>query len=111
MRMNSRPEMTLEKWTLRSGTKTASSGDFLIGTTEPEIEIAVGHRDGVPRKISLVVIRDGKVILEGSKTTPAVWKFTDDGLIGKETFYRAMLKDSQGGRLVTNPIFLSDKPR
>jgi len=102
--------LVLDAWDLKSANASAGQGGTLRGTRSPVIELEVSRSDGASRPADVEIIRGGSVILKETATLPHKWSFQDAGNRADRTYYRARLRDADGGELYTNPIFSFSKP-
>ena len=89
---------------LGNADKIAYMGDTLITKNPPVIKFRVSYDEFKPRKMNLLLIRDGAVIQNYEGSTPIEAEFVDKTAPNhRKTFYRIM--DAKK-HLVSNPIFI-----
>ena len=88
--------------------QTAHMGDTIAAAHPPVIRFRVSYDAFRPRKMTLLLIRGGKVIQTYREETPIDGEYIDkEAPPGRKTFYRLM---DANKRLVTNPIFVNYRP-
>ena len=85
--------------------QTAHMGDTITVGYPPVIRFRVSYDAVRPRKMTLLLIRGGKVIQRYREETPIEGEYIDkEAPPGRKSFYRLMDADK---RLVSNPIFVN----
>ena len=85
--------------------QTAHMGDTIAAAHPPVIRFRVSYDAVRPRKMTLLLIRGGKVIQRYREETPIEGEYIDkEAPPGRKSFYRLMDADK---RLVSNPIFVN----
>lgn len=106
------PLLSLERFTIQDSANpntTAYSGDEIICNGKPLIKIRLTHNRTSPSaKVTLKLVREGKLIKEYNESLPAEITFEDNPIQSVKTYYRVDVTDEFGGKIVSNPIFLSN---
>jgi hypothetical protein len=120
------PLLSLERFTVHDKSnpkEMAYSGDEIACKGNPFIKIRLSHkpvsiparppmdiggRSGGSAKITLKLIREGKLIKEYNESLPCEITFEDNHFsLGTKTYYRVDVTDEFNGKIVSNPIFVS----
>ncbi|MBI4712860.1 MAG: hypothetical protein HY762_06145 [Planctomycetes bacterium] len=72
----------------------------------PTLRIKVSHKPASRQKVTLKVIKNGKLFKEYNQSLPIDITLPDDALSGSKTYYRLDVIDESGGHLISNPIFV-----
>jgi len=102
-------ELRLEEFSITSGGKRATSGEFLFAVEEsPTIHFSVSTNPLVDKKIEAKLIRNGELIKVFEALANMRVKYTDDVNHGKGiTYYRLDVSTEYPHRLFSNPIFVA----
>jgi hypothetical protein len=74
----------------------------------PLVEVSVSADDGGKHPIDVVLVRGGEIVKSFRDVTPLSFRFHDSDRWKKKTYYRLEARgNSNIGRLLTNPIFVS----
>ena len=91
----------------------AYSGDEIICNGKPLIKIKLAHKTySAHSKVTIKLIREGKLIKEYNESLPCEITFEDSVLnTNVKTYYRLDVTDEFGGKIVSNPIFVSKRSK
>jgi len=86
----------------------AFMGETLATATPPVIRFRVSHNPPKQRPMTILLIREGRVIHSVRGTPPMDVEYVDkEAPVGAKTYYRIMEKDKH---LISNPIFVTYRP-
>ncbi len=87
--------------------KKAETGGGLISSDFPEVAVAVRSTGGLETTATVSIIRNGSVVKRESVSLPYKGNWRDLTVdLGKSVFYRVVVEAREGGRLLSNPVFV-----
>jgi hypothetical protein len=107
------PRMVLDRFEVedKDAKRSAGMGSGIRLQRSPLVTGRLSSSGAGRLAVDVSLIRGGTIFKRFKGETPLEFSFEDpDGWTGK-TYYRLDVQDSSGGRLITNPIFVSGGPQ
>jgi len=91
----------------KDGGQTVIAGEEMTATGDPVVEGRISASDNYRCKVAVSVIKGGRIAWSFEGQTPLDFQLLDQDQWHGKTFYRLEVKGSDGGYLLSNPIFVT----